>query len=115
MLAKCAERFSNVRSVFQMCGGERMSEFTSGPWEVHPIQKLAVYQPEYECWIPQNEADARLLAAAPELYEACDECLHALRTLIVYGELLDGSIEYLEKKLNAALDKADGEQKARGE
>jgi hypothetical protein len=26
MLAKCAERFSNVRSVFQMCGGERMSE-----------------------------------------------------------------------------------------
>jgi hypothetical protein len=29
--------------------------------------------------------------------------------------LSDGSIDYLEKKLNAALDKADGEQKARSE
>jgi hypothetical protein len=25
MWVKCAERFSNVRSVFQMCGGERMT------------------------------------------------------------------------------------------
>jgi hypothetical protein len=97
-----------------------MSEFTPGPWE--PIRSLTcghlraghswnTREPKKE-W---TDEDIRLIAAAPELYEACDECLHALRALIVHGELSDGSIDYLEKKLNAALDKADGEQKARSE
>jgi hypothetical protein len=97
-----------------------MSEFTPGPWE--PVRSLTCGHlragHNYNTPEPKKEwtdADIRLIAAAPELYEACDECLHALRTLIVYGELSDGSIDYLEKKLNAALDKADGEQKARGE
>jgi hypothetical protein len=85
-----------------------MSEFTSGPWEVHPIQKLAVHQPEYECWIPQNEADARLIAAAPELYEACEEALvtfEQMQTDKCSLMLLDGMIV----KLWAALKKASGE------
>jgi hypothetical protein len=31
---------------------------------------MAVHQPEYQCWIPQNNADAQLIAAAPDLLEA---------------------------------------------
>jgi hypothetical protein len=91
-----------------------MSEFTSGPWEVHPIQKLAVHQPEYECWIPQNEADARLIAAAPELYLAAMESFKAILDLAAFGILADQRVKDLIEELRSALDKADG-KKARGE
>jgi hypothetical protein len=91
-----------------------MSEFTSGPWEVHPIQKLAVYQPEYECWIPQNEADARLLAAAPELYLAAMESFKAILDLAAFGILAEQRVKDLMEELRSALDKAGG-KKARGE
>jgi hypothetical protein len=76
-----------------------MSEITSGPWEVHPIQKLAVHQPEYECWIPQNEADVRLIAAAPELYEALER--------IKLTGVFVGAIA--QEMMEAALKKARGE------
>jgi len=87
-----------------------MSEFTSGPWEVHPIQKLAVHQPEYECWIPQNEADARLIAAAPELYEAAMESFKAILDLAMFGHLSEKRVKDLIEELRCALDKADGKQ-----
>lgn len=104
-----------------------MSEFTPGPWRQGNTVELLLNTKcreiifndgniglVYGIIDQDNKANANLIAAAPELYEACDECLHALRTLIVHGELSDGSIDHLEKKLNAALDKADGEPKARG-
>ena len=47
-----------------------MSAYTSKPWAVHPLRPMAVHQPEFQCWIPQNKADARLIAAAPDLLEA---------------------------------------------
>jgi hypothetical protein len=91
-----------------------MSEFTSGPWEVHPLHKLAVRHPKYECWIPQNEADARLIAAAPELYEAAMESFKAILDLAAFGVLAKQRVKYLIEELRSALDKADG-RKARGE
>lgn len=84
-----------------------MADFTKGPWAVHPIQRLAVHQPEYECWIPQTEADARLIAAAPDLYEACEEALatfEEMQTNKCSQMLVDGMIV----KLWAALKKARG-------
>jgi hypothetical protein len=101
-----------------------MSEFTPGPWVFNGWERVRPVNGKDDgtddiCHVygagKPTEANGKLLAAAPELYEACDECLHALRALIVHGQLSDDSIDYLEKKLNAALNKADGEQKARGE
>lgn len=38
---------------------------TSGPWaRHHDPQAYAVYQPEFECWIPQDGSDADFIAAA---------------------------------------------------
>lgn len=38
---------------------------TSGPWARHPSPgTYAVYQPEFECWIPQDGSDADFIAAA---------------------------------------------------
>ena len=84
-----------------------MSEFTSGPWEVHPLHKLAVRHPKYECWIPQCEADARLIAAAPELYEALDTL-----TLVIGLTPVVGNKTALQEAVDvsrAALKKARGE------
>jgi|688.fasta_scaffold1260559_2 hypothetical protein len=91
-----------------------MSEFTPGPWKVHPIQKLAVRHPKYECWIPQCEADARLIAAAPELYEAAMESFKAILDLAAFGVLAEQRVKDLIEELRSALDKADG-KKARSE
>lgn len=57
-----------------------MSKHTPGPWEVHPLAPLSVHQPEFECWIPQNKADARLIAAAPDLLAALKEALSAMES-----------------------------------
>ena len=85
-----------------------MSEFTNGPWEVHPIQKRAVHQPEYECWIPQNEADARLIAAAPELYEALTE-LYQIQAVSLDEPWDDDRYFAAMEKAKAAIKKARGE------
>lgn len=60
-----------------------MTPHTPGPWAVHPKSPTAVYQPEFECWIPQSEADARLIAAAPDLLEALQALLNAPKDLSV--------------------------------
>jgi hypothetical protein len=78
-----------------------MSKHTPGPWEVHPLAPLAVHQPEYECWIPQSKADARLIAAAPELLEALLLCVDALE---------DGHWQETKQAARAAIAKATGEQ-----
>jgi DICT domain-containing protein len=42
---------------------------------------LAVHQPELDCWIPQVEADARLIAAAPTMSKTLQRAAHVLAEL----------------------------------
>ena len=66
-----------------------MSEFTKGKWEVQDwTEKLdGEFLPEYAVcvgdeWIADcadNEANARLIAAAPEMYDELYEALQLLR------------------------------------
>lgn len=79
-----------------------MSKHTPGPWSVHPMAPTAVHQPELGCWIPQSEADARLIAAAPELLEALREAADYTR-----HPDYDWPVEF-SRRVSAAIAKADG-------
>ena len=98
------------------------TNFTPGPWRIgkvgsvvsdHPVPEVGGtdhvdYYGGHCICESVSAANAHLIAAAPELYEACDDCLHALRTLTIQGELPDRLIDDLQKHLSAAIDKADG-------
>ncbi len=84
-----------------------MSKFTEGKWEVEIIygDHCAVFANEYlvaDCF--GNEANARLIAAAPEMYE------------LLKGELIPtsdygGIISFeREKKIKTLLAQIDGEE-----
>lgn len=65
--------------------------FTPGPWEyrdggtnwngIGPVSSTA-----WICRIPENDANARLIAAAPELYDQCKRFEKVLSELVVMGE-----------------------------
>lgn len=87
------------------------SKSTPGPWQVYKDQILGrvikyfvVYSKTGEQPIVigdvSNEADARLIAAAPELLEACEAAL-GLADAMSEGDLYD--------QLKAAIAKAKGE------
>ena len=84
-----------------------MSAHTPGPWKAHPQALLGVHQPELQCWIPQNRADAQLIAAAPDLLEALEQTLNAM----IHLELSDSSKkewEAAKAAAYAAIAKATG-------
>ena len=88
-----------------------MSKHTPGPWSVHPMARTAVHQPELGCWIPQSEADARLIAAAPELLEALKSTGLFLHHCWCDVQMNDYSFEKLNQQMaivDAAIAKADG-------
>jgi len=84
-----------------------MSEHTKGPWEArwsergqywfidHPQQEGSATLTKLDC----DEADARLIAAAPELLEALKDAIE-----IIEGTGLDASIQ------RAAIAKATGQE-----
>ena len=91
---------------------ENEGQFTPGPWHQHGVYALS-----HEGMARgEAEANARLVAAAPEPYAACKTALEALRA---WNELL-GTPEMREatkrayeyspeiQALKAALAKADG-------
>ena len=107
-------------------------KWTPGPWEIKPtldgdamilgtngdkseyvgtvtLRQIACPFPALEEWIKEKRmANARLIAAAPDLYEACEAALEHLLYLrrMVRGPRVSGkTIELLE----AALRKARGE------
>ncbi len=70
---------------------ENKQTFTPGPWEyrdggtnwneIGPVSSTS-----WICRIPENDANARLIAAAPELYEQCKRFEKVLSERVVMGE-----------------------------
>jgi len=104
--------------------GEGKVKHTVGPWKIvgksikntegygddtrvctmnFSIPRLKVKAGELEA-----QANANLIAAAPELLEACKEALHTFKTLQkIYGNKIPGfSVEI--KQLKQAIEKAEG-------
>lgn len=84
---------------------EGMSNHTPGPWAVHPLEPMSVHQPEYQCWIPQNEADACLIAAAPDLLAALEDMV------ICFERFEDTHTALVMEAARIALGKAVGKKK----
>jgi hypothetical protein len=86
---------------------ERKNDFTPGPWE---YQKSSRLMPVFLIWAGAallgetfREPNARLIAAAPEMYQA-------LRDLLAWANISEGSRDYhLPESAKAALRKARGE------
>lgn len=87
--------------------------FTPGPWHEHSHHQIGPDEGIVcEVWsaigwgdaaIEQAAANVRLIAAAPELYDAA---VHAL--VVVAGCNADGAFDDQERRLRAALTKAGG-------
>jgi hypothetical protein len=65
----------------------------------------------YYPWVPENDADWHLIAAAPDLYEALDDVLELENNTSPFGgELQQDRIERTLEAARAALAKARGEK-----
>lgn len=102
-----------------------MSTFTPGPWEIRDdyTQDHGVICVEHPAWdaidviMPQwsnmdspeeHQANARLIAAAPDLYDALQECSFRLAALVAAsGDFSDVNAKALDAA-TAALAKAEG-------
>ena len=99
-----------------------MSEFTKGKWEIDEDLKYSINtgkkhiamvnhynspNPELCVWGEESLANARLIAAAPELYEACKKALSSIKALKRHSTT---AWSLLEQKLEAALAKAEEKQ-----
>lgn len=98
-----------------------MNKHTAGPWQtdrnnVHAGQIATIHgcigNDWVEIWSPQwpdseetQEANARLMAAAPELFEALDQ----IQRRIAAGDLDEWSLQSLERIAAEAIEKAKGE------
>jgi hypothetical protein len=109
---------SPVAAVMAWCGAISNLSFTAGPWvvrEVHPGRSntpmlQVAHSAEPGTWavcqivrgtrsISERRANARLLAAAPDLYAACSELIHG-----------DGTADSMQRVIDmarAALAKVD--------
>ncbi|KKL88948.1 hypothetical protein LCGC14_1919590 [marine sediment metagenome] len=100
-----------------------MSEYTEGPWTIETpcgfpysgLYVVPVARKDFPCYITQirqlrereeSEANARLIAAAPDLYKACEKNRMYLAKLKDMGRLHADGIMALEKT-NAALAEAE--------
>jgi hypothetical protein len=93
-----------------------MSEFTPGPWEVFN-EGLGSYKvSKCDAWLgsstlrtnEENLANANLIAAAPELYEALTE-LYQIQAVSIDEPWDDDRYFVAMEKAEAALKKARGE------
>ena len=94
-----------------------MSKHTPGPWRASELgvlsDKLTSYGNWYVCSLidPDNEehkANARLIAAAPELLAACKKALEAIRWWEGEHPCCNGSTGEQEAAIRAAIAKAEG-------
>ena len=99
-----------------------MSKHTPGPWEIeehyhfgyrwisgpqHSQLAQVVWCMEYEDRSPECEANAHLIAAAPELLEALEYYVEKVADLSRYGVIIETS---LREKAEAAIAKAKDSQ-----
>lgn len=81
-------------------------EFTPGPWKARMnCDVMAGERMVADCmsgWLEENKANARLIAAAPDMYEAAEAALECLESN-GFGKA------YVEDLLRTALRKARGE------
>ena len=97
----------------------KMSEFTHGKWEVAPDG--CVILPNGKWYLPcrtldsktETMANARLIAAAPEMYEAISECTDTLEAIHLRDDCHEAAdlyeIEELLHSLWELLARIDGE------
>jgi hypothetical protein len=93
---------------------------TPGPWEASPVGFKDRYwisvdvedvATVWECEGDRGEANARLIAAAPELYSAVTAALDLLDNPVQRGERLDGEVlEEVYAQLCNAQQKAEGRE-----
>jgi hypothetical protein len=99
-----------------------MSKWTPGPWQMSPYNYTEVLMAEgigAECYYVKNEdeeqsqANAKLIAAAPELYEAADALSRLFNELLFdMSKVTQGEQDAMKaawERLDAALAKARGE------
>ena len=84
---------------------------TPGPWYIHRQALADIYADSLIASVygsldslEQGEANARLIAAAPELLEACKAAIAHLDTIFVYYDANDA----IAAQLQSAITKAEG-------
>lgn len=84
---------------------------TPGPWEFNPLNDTIEGKNRETicefCFI-KNVANARLIAAAPEIYECLKEFIHSVDTALDFSMLLDAYV-----KAEALLRRIEGEEEAK--
>jgi len=90
-----------------------MSKFTPGPWHTEPEPATCDRVTSGEqtvCWCDsvhfsdqENDANARLIAKAPEMYEALRECVIELTTLVNDIPLPKGDSLEIQETIDAGM------------
>ena len=89
---------------------ENYSKHTPGPWHVGGT--MSIFDKDSEERIArdvQNPANAALIAAAPDMYEALDDAARLIGLILAGDEAVDTSdLEATYANINHALAKAEG-------
>lgn len=89
-----------------------MAEFTKGTWKSNGTLVEVSGEEIARTWtcvsgVPESEANARLIAAAPDLFEALSELLDSIESA---GGCDENGDAFDITKAMAALDKAEGKR-----
>lgn len=98
-----------------------MSGHTPGPWTVDQRagnslsidgpegrEIASVYDEDIDDVTPQQEADARLMAAAPDLLDACDRALGLIAAVVKHQRVSEKEVRAMAVILSGTLTKARG-------
>ena len=99
------------------CGECSTARFTPGPWFVSEMHKDEVHCSEGDdfelvCETGGNVDNARLIAAAPEMYEALRQAAEVVRWAANEWRATEGDVGWADQvaeQIRAALAKANGE------
>ena len=117
----CDHAVCGVGGLVDWMGEDFMTKHTPGPWESSREnysflkRELTIFSiTTNDCvaklpsaWV-NKQANARLIAAAPELLEALDFCLSAMGAALVTGDVNSPTMQKARKAARAAIAKAEG-------